>query len=135
VALSWWGWYEFIRSPYLTHGYMTLHLQFRLRAEMTLPTDEKDVQLDVREGGRYSNSYLNGDAWRGHDGNRPGILATALLAYKTYTRTVTLELPGLTAETWTLDLSADPDPTPGFTEWRSSSPGSKSGIEMSFSLE
>src|SRR4051812_7436647 len=29
-ALAWWGWYEFIRSPYLTHGYMTLALQFRL---------------------------------------------------------------------------------------------------------
>ena len=28
-GLTWWAWYELIRSPYLTHGYMTLQLQFR----------------------------------------------------------------------------------------------------------
>src|SRR5882757_9084759 len=33
-GLAWWAWYEFIRSPYLTHGYMTLALQFRLPADM-----------------------------------------------------------------------------------------------------
>src|SRR5690242_2556844 len=27
AGLGWWGWYELIRSPYLTHGFMTLHLQ------------------------------------------------------------------------------------------------------------
>src|ERR1700693_4121466 len=36
-GLAWWAWYELIRSPYLTHGFMTLQLQFRLPAGMALP--------------------------------------------------------------------------------------------------
>lgn len=33
AGLVWWAWYEFIRSPYLSHGFMTLELQFRLPPE------------------------------------------------------------------------------------------------------
>ena len=36
-GLAWWAWYELIRSPYLTHGFMTLDLQFRLPPGMVLP--------------------------------------------------------------------------------------------------
>ena len=34
AGLSWWGWYEFIRSPNLSHGFMTLAIEFRLPAGM-----------------------------------------------------------------------------------------------------
>jgi hypothetical protein len=50
AGLSWWGWYELIRSPYLSHGYMTLELQFRLPSGMALPADAKDVHIVVWEG-------------------------------------------------------------------------------------
>src|SRR5579872_5698812 len=44
-GLAWWWWYEFVRSPYLTHGYMTLALQFKLPEGMAPPAEAKDVQV------------------------------------------------------------------------------------------
>jgi hypothetical protein len=49
-TLAWWGWYEFIRSPYLTHGDMTLALQFRLPEGAAAPADPKDVEILLDEG-------------------------------------------------------------------------------------
>jgi hypothetical protein len=116
-GLTWWAWYEFIRSPYLTHGYMTLALQFRLPADMAAPAEAKDVQIILDEEGRHWPAYLNETAWRGHQGNRAVILATVSMMYKTGRRVVTLSMPGAPSQSWTLDLSSDPDPTAGYTAW------------------
>ena len=116
-GLAWWAWYEFIRSPYLTHGDMTLALQFRLPADMTAPADAKDVQIVLDEGGHRWPVYLNEAGWRGHQGNRAVILASASMMYKTSRRLVTLSMPGAPSQSWTLDLSSDPDPTAGYTAW------------------
>jgi hypothetical protein len=132
-GLGWWGWYELIRSPYLTHGYMTLELQFRLPAGMALPPDANDVHIDVQEGQQHNHVTL-GAAWHGTDVGRRVILAKATLSMKTSRRVVTLEIPGVPEQTWQISLPSDPDPTPGFSPWRMSSGAEASKIEMNFSL-
>jgi hypothetical protein len=133
-GLAWWGWYELIRSPYLTHGFMTLELQFKLPAGMALPPEAKDVHIVVEEGGQYAEPML-GPAWHGTDDNRRVILAHATLSMKTSHRVVRLELPGVAEQTWRVDLSSDPDPTPGYSPWRLSSNGPPAPkIEMNFRL-
>jgi hypothetical protein len=47
---------------------------------------------------------------------------------------VILELPGLPRQTWELDLSSDPDPTPGYTPWRLPGSGPSARVEMNFRL-
>jgi hypothetical protein len=133
AGLAYWAWYELIRSPYLSHGFMTLDLQFRLPSGMSLPADKKDVQIEVEERGGYAIIDLS-ELWHGHDGDRQVILATASLSYKTHHRVISLTLPGMLTETWRLDLSSDPDPTPGYTAWRlpDNAPGTK--IEMNYRL-
>src|SRR6202041_2887852 len=69
-GLAWWGWFELIRSPYLTHGDMNLALQFRLPAGMAAPADSKDVQIILDEGGRTWPALLNENGWLGHQGDR-----------------------------------------------------------------
>jgi hypothetical protein len=132
-SLAWWGWYEFIRSPYLTHGFMTLQIQFKLPAGMALPDDVKDVQIDVEEGQQHTD-VIFGEAWHGHEGDRKVILASATLSMKTSSRIVTLKLPGVSEQTWQLDLSSDPDPTPGYTPWHLSEGTSAPNVEMNFQL-
>src|SRR3954469_9176180 len=119
-ALAWWTWYELIRSPYLTHGYMTLALQFRLPADMAAPAEAKDVEIVLAEGSQHWPAIVSEAGWRGHQGNRAVILASVSMTYKTTRRVVTLSLPGMPPQSWTLDLSSDPDPTPGYTAWRPS---------------
>jgi hypothetical protein len=132
-GLAWWAWYELIRSPYLTHGYMTLQLQFRLPPGMALPPDASDVRIAVEEG--QQGTYVTiGSRWRGTDGDHRVILASASLSRKTNRRVVNLELPGVPQQTWQLDLSSDPDPTPGYSPWRLSSGAAAAKIEMNFSL-
>lgn len=132
-GLAWWGWYEFIRSPYLSHGYMTLALQFRLPPGMALPPEATDVHVTVEEG-QQQTDVLIGRRWRGTDGDHRVILATATLSMKTSRRVVTLSLPGVTEQTWQIDLSGDPDPTPGYSPWRLSSGNAAPKIEMNFAL-
>jgi len=91
-GLAWWAWYEFIRSPYLTHRYMTLALQFRLPAGMTASAEAKDVQIVLDEGGHRWPAYLNEAGWRGHQSNREVILASVSMMYKTSRRVVTLSV-------------------------------------------
>ena len=133
AGLGWWAWYELIRSPYLSHGFMTLDLQFRLPSGMALPSDAKDVHITVTEGGQYAEPLL-GPAWHGTDGDRRVILAHATLSMKTSRRLVTLELPGVAEQTWQLNLSSDPDPTPGYSPWRLAISASAAKIEMNFNL-
>jgi hypothetical protein len=133
AGLGWWGWYEFIRSPYLTHGYMTLELQFRLPAGMALPPDKADVHI-VMEEGQQQTSVLLGRMWHGTDGDRRAILASAELSMKTSRRVVRLEFPGDPEQTWRLDLPTDPDPTPGFSPWQYSNSAAAPKIEMHFRL-
>ncbi|MGV7216542.1 hypothetical protein [Bradyrhizobium sp. UFLA05-112] len=133
AGLAYWGWYELIRSPYLTHGFMMLELQFRLPPGMALPPDRTDVQIYVDEGHGYAPVTV-GELWHGHDGDRQVILATAALSYKTSRREVSLTLPDAATETWRLDLSRDPDPTPGYSPWRPGIGGSPAKIEMNFRL-
>ena len=133
-VLAWLGWYELIRSPYLNHGYMKLDLQFRFPPSTVLPTNGDDVHIDVTEGGSRHAMVNLANSWRGHDGDRPGILASASLSYKAYSRYVSLELPGVPTQTWQLDLSSDPDPTPGYSPFKSPGVQAASGIEMSYSL-
>lgn len=133
-GIAWWGWYEFIRSPYLTHGFMTLELQFRLPAGMTLPPNKEDVQIEVSEGQGHAIVSVT-DRWRGHDGERQAILATASLSYKTRDRVVALVLPGVSMQTWRLELASDPDPTPGFSGWRLPTGASAGRIELNYRLK
>jgi hypothetical protein len=132
-GLAWWGWYELIRSPYLTHGYMTLALQFRLPSGMALPPDVTDVHIAVEEGEQGAVVVL-GAGWHGTDGDRRVILASATLSRKASRRLVNLEIPGVPEQTWQLNLPSDPDPTPGYSPWRISSSASGPKIEMNFRL-
>lgn len=132
-GLAWWAWFELIRSPYLTHGAMTLDLQFRLPSGMALPPSSDDVQIEMEEGDEHAIVML-GAAWHGHDGDRPVILATAALDMKTRHRVVSLALPGVPEQVWRVDLPYDPDPTPGYSPWRLPSDASTTKIEMNFRL-
>lgn len=132
-GLAWWGWYELIRSPYLSHGYMTLALQFRLPPGMALPPEATDVHITVEEGEQQTD-VLIGRRWRGTDGDHRVILATASLSRKTSRRVVTLALPGVAEQTWSIDLPSDPDPTPGYSPWRLASGNAAPKIEMNFAL-
>ena len=67
-VLAWLGWYELIRSPYLSHGFMTLDLQFRFQPSTVLPTNGDDVHIDVTEGGSRLAMVNLANGWRGHDG-------------------------------------------------------------------
>ncbi len=133
AGLAWWGWYELIRSPYLTRGFMTLELQFRLPPGMALPPDEKDVHIAVEEGGQHAIAMLAA-RWRASDGDRKAIIAKASLSLKTSRRIVHLELPGVAEQTWTVDLPSDPDPTPGFSPWLLPRGNPAPKIEMHFRL-
>lgn len=133
VGLAWWGWYEFIRSPYLSHGFMTLALQFRLPAGMALPPEATDVHITVMEGEQQLDAAI-GPRWRGTDGDRRVILATVTLSRKTSRRAVTLSFPGVAEQTWPVDLSSDPDPTPGYSPWQPASGTPAPKVEMNFSL-
>jgi len=133
AGLAWWAWYELIRSPYLTHGFMTLELQFRLPSGMALPSNASDVHIAVEEGGQYAEATL-GERWHGTDGDHRVILASATLSRKTWRRVVSLEFPGIPEQIWQLDLPSDPDPMPGYSPWRF--PGSTAApkTEMNFHL-
>jgi hypothetical protein len=133
AGLGWWGWYELIRSPYLTRGYMTLELQFKLPAGMALPPDAADVHADVTEGQQHTDVLL-GSSWHGTDGDRRVILAHANLSRKTSRRIVSLEFPGVPEQTWQIDLPSDPGPTSGYSPWRASNGASTPKIEMNFNL-
>ena len=133
AGLAWWGWYELIRSPYLSHGFMTLELQFRLPSGMALPPDASDVHIAVDEG-RQQTDVMLGRSWHGTDGDHRVILASATLSYKTSRRVVHLELPGVPEQTWQVDLPSDPDPTPGYSPWRLASAAAAPKIEMNFHL-
>jgi hypothetical protein len=132
-GLGWWAWYELIRSPYLTHGFMTLDLQFRLPAGMNLPSSSDDAQITVEEGDGLAIVTL-GERWHGHDGDLAVILATADLDKKTSHRVVRLDLPGIPEQIWRLDLGYDPDPTPGFSAWQLPNGTSGGKIEMNYRL-
>lgn len=133
ASLSWWGWYEFIRSPYLSHGFMTLDLEFRLPAGTILPDAKDDVRIEVEEAQRHATAGPAAN-WRAHEGDRPAIIASASLTYKTRHRAVSLTLPGLPTQSWPIDLPSDPDPTPGYSPWRVASEPSPTKIEMHFRL-
>jgi hypothetical protein len=132
-GLAWWAWYELIRSPYLTHGYMTLALQFRLPADMAAPAESTDVQIVLHEGSHHWPAYMREAGWRGHQDDRAVILASVTMSYKTSRRVITLSLPGAPSQSWTLDLSSDPDPTPGYTEWAPSRDAANP-IELNYRL-
>lgn len=133
AVLGYWGWYEFIRSPYLSHGFMTLQIEFRLPAGMTLPDKEEDVHIEVEEATGHANAMLPAN-WRAHDSERKAIISTVTLMYKTRHRAVSLTLPDVPTQRWPIDLPSDPDPTPGFSPWRTASELSPAKIEMHFRL-
>lgn len=133
AILAWWAWYELIRSPYLTQGFMTLNLQFRLPAGMPLPSEPASVRIAVKEGAQTLEPAL-GPSWHGTDEGRRVILAHVTLSLKTGTRSVTLELPGVSQQTWPLDLPGDPDPMPGYSPWRLARGSPEPKIEMNYRL-
>jgi hypothetical protein len=133
AILGWWGWYEFIRSPNLSHGFMTLQIEFRLPAGMNLPDKEEDVQIEIEEASGHAEAMLPPN-WRAHDGERRAIIATASLMYKTRHRAVSLTLPDVPTQRWPVELPSDPDPTPGFSPWRLASGPVLAKIEMHFRL-
>lgn len=133
AGLAWWGWYELIRSPYLSHGFMTLDMQFRLPSGMPLPADPAAVRITVQEGDQYLEPAL-GPSWHGTDEGRRVILAHVTLDRKTSRRAISLEWPGVPKRTWPLALASDPEPMPGFTDWRLPAGGADPKIEMNYRL-
>ena len=137
-----WGWYEFIRSPYLTHGAdaeMTLSMQFRLPPGITLLAHSDDLELAVEDGDGHASVYY-GEKWFGPgkwyllDRDRQVLFASAELNKITYWRKVTLRLPNVPEDVWTLDLHADPYPILEYTPWREANGAPASKIEMRFRL-
>jgi hypothetical protein len=55
------------------------------------------------------------------------------MMYKTSRRVVTLSMPGTPSRSWTLELSDDPDPTPGYTAWLPSTDAANP-IELNYRL-
>jgi MFS family permease len=133
AVLGYWGWYELIRSPTLSHGFMTLAIEFRLPPGMSLPDNGEDVHIEIEEAKGYADPMLPAN-WRAHDGDRRAIIAWTLLMYKTRHRAVSLTLPDVPTQRWSIDLPSDPDPTPGFSPWRVASEPSQAKIEMHFRL-
>jgi hypothetical protein len=82
----------------------------------------------------FLSGVMPGASWHGTDGDRRVILATATLSRKTSRRVVSLDFPGIPEQTWSLDLSCDPDPTPGYSPWRFPSSTSTPKLEMNFRL-
>jgi hypothetical protein len=132
-GLAWLTWYELIRSPYLSHGYMTLTLQFRLPAKLAAPAEAGDIGINLDEGARSWPAYPSGDAWLKRDGDRAVILASVSMMYKTSQRVVTFAMPGAPPQSWTLDLANDPDPMPGHSGWLPSS-RAPDAIELNYQL-
>jgi hypothetical protein len=142
TGLASWGWYELIRSPYLTHGddaEMTLGMQFRLPPGKTLPAHSDDLELAVEDGdGRasvyYGERWFGPGKWHRLDGDRQVLIASAELNKITYWRKVSLRLPNVPEQVWTLDLNADPYPILEYTPWRGANGAPASKIEMRFRL-
>jgi hypothetical protein len=132
-GLAWLGWYELIRSPYLTKGYMNLELQFRLPTGMATPAEDKDVRILLDEGGHFWPGNVKASGWRAHQGDRAVILAGVTMSYKAWRRTVTLSMPGAPEQSWSIALPSDPDPTPDFSGWRPSS-SAPDAIELNYRL-
>jgi hypothetical protein len=132
-GLAWLGWYELIRSPYLSHGYMTLALQFRLPAKLAPPAEAGDIGINLDEDGQSWSGYPSGEAWLRHDGDRAVVLASVSMMYKANRRVVTFAMPGAPAQSWTLDLASDPDPMPGSSGWLPSSHAPEA-IELNYQL-
>ena len=105
----------------------------RVIIPVRVPPNKDDVHVDVGEGQQHAIVSLD-ESWRGHDGDSQVILATASLMYKASQRVVSLALPGAPPQIWRLDLSSDPDPTPGYSAWRLPSSASATKMEMSFRL-
>jgi hypothetical protein len=142
AVLAWWGWYEFIRSPYLTHGAdaeMTLAMQFRLPPGLTLPASADDLELTVDDGSGHASTYygekwFGAGQWSARDGDRQVLLASAELNEITYWRKVRLKLPNAPEQVWSLGLDADPYPVPDYTPWRAANGSPGATIEMRFRL-
>jgi hypothetical protein len=132
-GLAWLGWYELIRSPYLTRGDMTLVMQFRLPATLEPPAEASDIGILLDEDGRTWPGYPSGAAWLRRDDGRAVILANVTMSYKTSRRVLTLSMPGAAAQSWTLDLASDPDPMSGSSGWLRSSPA-PDAIELNYQL-
>ena len=133
AGLAWWTWYEFVRSPYLSHGFMTLELQFRLPAGREPPASKDDVAVTVEEDGASAFATVP-EPWRAREGDRAVVLARASLMRKTSRRVVRLTLPGGAETVWQLDLASDPDPTSGYTRWRPAAGTGGAGIDMNYRL-
>lgn len=133
AVVAWWAWYELIRSPYLTQGFMTLNLQFRLPAGMPLPVDPASIRIAVKEGAQTLEPAL-GPSWHGTDEGRRVILAHVTLSRKTSRRIVTLSLPGAAEQSWSLGLPSDPDPMTGYSDWKLSGRAAEPRIEMNYRL-
>jgi len=132
VLLAYWGWYEFIRSPYLTNGYMTLTMQFKLPPDATAPANSDDVHINIYEGSGQTDVIFLPN-WLRKEGDASIITATATLSMKTSSRVVSLEMPGVAPEQWILELPYDPDPTPA-SRWQLPNGNPARPIALSYQL-
>ncbi len=133
AGLGWWGWYEFVRSPYLSHGFLTLELRFRLPAGMAPPTSRDDVAVLIEDDDRQQLATVP-DSWRAQEGERTVVSARTSLYTKARRRLVILTLAGGAEAVWRLDLAVDPEPFTDFTTWRGATGADAGGIEMSYRL-
>lgn len=133
AGLAWWGWYEFVRSPYLSHGFLTLELRFRLPAGMTPPASRDDVAVLIEEDDGQQLATVP-ETWRAEEGGRVVVLARTSLYTKARRRMVILTPAGGAEAVWRLDLAVDPEPFTDFTPWRGATGADAGGIEMSYRL-
>jgi hypothetical protein len=117
ALLGYSGWYTLIRSPYLSHGFMTLTMQFRLPPGVAVPASPGEVHISVYEGDGETDVIM-GPKWSGKDGAADVIFAATTLSMKTNHRVIALKLPGIDAEKWTPDLVTDPDPMSALSPWQ-----------------
>jgi hypothetical protein len=91
-------------------------------------------QISQSKCGRGSESPRRWRAPRLSEG-RFVILASATMMYKARRRTITLTMSGIPDQSWRLNLSSDPDPTEGYTEWLPSRDAPAQGaIELNYRL-
>lgn len=133
AGLGWWGWYEFVRSPYLSHGFLTLEMRFRLPAGMAPPASRDDVAVLIEDDDRQQLATVP-ESWRAQEGERTVVSARTSLYTKARRRLVILTPAGGAEAVWRLDLAVDPEPFTDFTPWRGATGADAGGIEMSYRL-
>ena len=109
-------------------------MQFRLPPGITLPPNATDVHISVEEGAQHADVML-GESLARDRRRSPGDPRQCDAQQEDEAKgRNTWKCPGVPEQTWQLDLSGDPDPTPGYSPWRFPGSSSAPKVEMNFHL-